>query len=190
MNESIKHRMDNRSVEVGRHNIMDFTERESCWGEAYRLHLIEDGWECSIIEWGVDNSGELIEGKLNNFNVDKKFILDKDGQHIEMLVEIKTAPENLKSFFTFKVSSLKQCVKQFANILLPRLQEFYIFDPSKISKMLCFDHKIYPGFSPNDLAVRIPMVEINKLSQPFYWNTNAKKFINSNKELLTREKKR
>lgn len=188
---SLDKRRDIRTVEVFADNVEDFTEREMLWGIALRYDFTERGNNCSIEECGVDNSGKLIDGRLPNYNVDKifKFL---DGT--EEQIEIKTIPEYVKNFFTFKAHSLRNCFQKKAMIVVPRSQSYYTI-PKETCELLYknYPHKVYPKFA-SDPAVRIYSSEIEKfiferkiIKQN--WTEKAKSFIKKHYSALFREKK-
>jgi len=193
MNNSLCFRKDNRSEEVFASNIYDYTQRESIYGECLRIEF-ENRMKVKVIlsENGIDNLGNLIENNLNNHNVDKKYIIGNE----EELVEIKTAPEFLDSFYSFKVFSINQAYKQNAKIALTKCKEYFIFGKGSMEWMLeNLPHKIYSGFSPNDIAVRIYKDQLNylinkKLVIHKYWCEDSMKNIEKYKFLLTREKQK
>jgi hypothetical protein len=192
MSSSLNRRKDQRSEEVFGHNIKDYTEREHVWSIALRTDFNERGLTCEVHDHGVDGTGELITDKLANYNADKKYAFE-GGK--EMLIEVKTAPEWLTKFFTFKVFCLKECVAEDAWVCVPRMASYYLFEKPALQKMLKFKHAIYRGFSPNDLAVRIPMEKINKMvddkiAHHHSWMPKAKKHVEKNRVTLTREKKK
>ena len=187
--KSLDKRRDMRSIDVFAKNIKDFTQREFCWGVAFKTYLQENGFNCEILENGVDNSGSLIINELENNNPDKIFIF----QDKKILVEIKTIPEHINNFFTFKVSSLISCLEHNAIILIPKKNEFFIILTQTINKLLEYPHKIYDRFSPNDLAIRIYKKDIeeminNKLIIKSKWGNLSGKFIENNYNILFREK--
>lgn len=190
MTKSLDHRRDVRDVETFAHNIKDYTEREHIWSIALRIYFGETGNPCNVEDYGVDGSGELIETKLSNYNADKLFkFVDKTLQ-----IEIKTVPEWLTKFFTFKTFCLKECVKQKAFIVVPRMDHFYWFSTESIEKILKYPSKIYHGFSSTDLAVRIFMDSVeglikDKLVFRNKWKPKSKEYILKNKEVLLRDKK-
>ena len=190
--KSLDFRRDNRSLDVFRHNIKDFTQREHYWGLALRIDFCERGKICKIQEHGVDNDGKLILNRLPNYNVDKIF---KFNNGKEVHIEIKTIPEYVKSFFTFKISSLKSCVDEKAYILVPRENSYYLISHETIIYILNkFPKKIYDKFSKNDLAVRlysehISEFVIDKKIIMKNWKDKAKQFIYNNYDILFKEKK-
>lgn len=190
MSLSLDYRKDERTEEIFGHNIRDYTEREHHWSVALHLDFQRRGLICKLSDNGVDGSGKLIKNKLENYNADKKYSLPS-GKNI--LIEIKTAPEWLNSFFTFKVFCLRECVNENAWVCVPRIKCYYLFKPKCLTKMLQYDHAIYKGFSPNDKAVRIPMRDIeemvkNKMALYREWMPKPQFYINDNINILTREK--
>ena len=190
---SLDHRRDERTVEVFANNIEDYTEREHYWSLALRIDFEERGTICEVEDYGVDGSGRLIRETLPNHNADKKFVL-ANGR--EWLIEIKTAPESLTKFFTFKVHCLQQYIKQGAWVSVPRLNEYYLFSPTALQHFLDnFEHRIYHGFSPNDIAVRVQMDFTDRMVDEQHgirrpWEPRAQMYVNKNAKLLTRERKR
>ena len=162
---SFEYRKDFRTKEIFEENLIDFTEREYYWGIILRLDFTERGHPCSLIEHGVDNTGKLIEGRLPNYNVDKIFSF-LNGK--KKPVEIKSIPENINNFMTFKVSSLEVCCEEDAWLIVPRSKAYYLYN-SKTCRYLLenYPHKIYwnyetqKGFSPKP-AVRIFKNDIQK----------------------------
>jgi len=129
---SLEYRMDSRTQTAFQTDIQQFTEKEFYWGIALRYDFCERGMPCSVEEHGVDNSGQLIQGRLPNHNVDKKYHFDDDTL---AYIEIKTIPE-WSPWFTFKVSSLESCLEQFAQIVVPRLTHYHMFDDIGITHLL------------------------------------------------------
>lgn len=187
---SVDKRRDDRTIAVFSNNIEDYSRREMLWGLVLRKDFCERGQECDIEEHGVDNAGKLITTRLPNYNVDKIFVFQKGGRaHIE----IKTCPDGLDKFFTFKVTSLMQCVNESAYILVPQSQAYYLVKPETSEYLLTFEHKIYPRFSPNDPAVRIYKNEIIDLVDfggivKKKWMPEASRLIAANCKELFREK--
>jgi hypothetical protein len=188
---SLDYRKDGRTVEEFQKDIEDFTEREMYWGFILRCDLTEKGRPCLIEDFGVDNSGNLIEGRLPNYNADKLFKF-LDGT--EQPIEIKTIPETTKDFFTFKAFSLKSCIKQKAFILVPRSWTYYLISP-KGCENICqnYPSKIYPRFSENDPAIRIYLNDIQELIQQrmiskHTWTEKAKNLIKINSSILFRKR--
>lgn len=191
--KSLDFRRDIRSTDTFKKNINDYTERETVYGEALKLE-IEIRGKCLVTteDHGVDNSGGLITGNLYNHNLDKRFCIDGKCKYIE----IKTAPEYLEKFYTFKVFSIKEALKQEGVIALVKFNYYYIFGKNALAWMLKnLEHKIYRGFSPNDISLRINTVHLNEFVEQKWvvyrkWTTEVKSFLDSNKDVLLREKEK
>lgn len=188
---SIDYRKDIRTTEEFNEDIKDYTEREMYWGIILRHDFIERGKTCLIEESGVDNTGNLIIGKLPNYNADKIF---KFSDGTKQYIEIKTIPENTKDFFTFKSFSLKSCVQQNAYILVPRSWVYYLLSPRACDYIYRnYPSKIYRGFEKP--AKRIFTNEIQKLIDQKLilekvWTEKAKSLIKANYHILFRRRKR
>lgn len=196
---SLNHRRDVRTVEEFSDAIKLGVLKEKIWSKIFKIQLetVKKGW--SIKETGVDNTGKLIKYNLKNNNVDKLFTFWSEYKTILLPMEIKTIPENLTAFMTFKASSLMACEKHNACILVPKRYEYYI-----LSKKMCiylynnYTHRIYwdfdknKGFSPNDKAVRIFKRDIDKfiekkLIKHKKWGKNSRKEIEKNWEILSKK---
>lgn len=189
---SLDFRRDNRSVEVFADNIRDFNERENIWAEAYRLHLTGHGHNTNCKAHGVDMSGKLIKGKLRNHNED--FIFNVDG--IDIKVEIKTIPEHNSDYMTFKTHALYKCIENDSRILVPKLNEHWVFGPKACKAIIenC-PAQIYERFSPNNLANRmysdfIDQLIDNGICKHNTWHNDASDFILKHRGTLTRGKTR
>lgn len=204
---SLNYRRDIRSVEVFEKNIKEETEKEGIWAVALHHDFCEKKPDnpCIIEERGVDNSGKLIEGVLSKHSVDKTFKFKKGNS---LNIEIKTIPEYLEKFMTIKASALKICVKEKGWLVIPKRNIYFIF-PTKTCDYLYknYKHQIYwdfkrkRGFSPNDPAVRIFQQDIEKFLKqdpkkgcsPIIkknWGRVAKKYIEENWQILSRERAR
>ena len=164
--------------------------------------------------WTIESYGDfelLVDWRIKDspyINRAGKIILPdgtykKDDYGKEMLIEVKTAPEGLEDFFTFKVFCLKKCVEQNALICVPQMRGYHLFEVPALELLLdkkLFVHKIYRGFSPNDPAVRIWAEEDGRmdmqemLAQKLVWfkrwSPEATQFNQQHKEILTRERQR
>lgn len=190
--DSLDYRRDIREVEVFIDNISDFTEREMYWGGILRHDFIARNKPCDVEEYGVDNNGVFIPGKLPNANVDKLFNFQSGKQ---LLVEIKTIPEGAKNYFTFKKNAIQACVSQKAVIVVPRSFAYYYFKESACVLLNKMPTKIYPKFAPDKLAVRISTERIKELinTREVYevkWTDQAKFLIKKNYDILFRDKKK
>ena len=174
--------MDNRSAEEFAATLSKAEKEEQIISEAFSIHLSEiSGKSCNSNKIGVE--GGVIEGNLPHNEVDR--IFEINGKSIK--VEIKTSPHYLKRFFTFKVSSLKNCIKRKAIILLfPKAdhENFYIIWPNEIQKMLDNKpHEIFRKFSPNDVAVRIYQDEFIKYLKKVKWKKKASNYLEALPEI-------
>jgi hypothetical protein len=131
---SFEERRDHRTTEEMAEDIDQYTEKEFYFGIAYRYDLCQRGFPCKIEEHGVDNTGVLIPGRLPNHNVDKIYHF-RNGMN-SLLIEIKTIPKYCKNKMTFKVSALRQCLKQEGYILVPKANRYYLFGSRSFKRML------------------------------------------------------
>jgi hypothetical protein len=150
---SLDKRRDNRSKAEFKKDMINAAQKEAKWMEILCGQLKRNKREFTLRDTGVDNTGKLIDGVLPKNTPD--FYLENNnggGQYIE----VKTAPEFCDGkFYTFKVSSLKMCIAHNSWIFLPRRPFFYLIQCGGMEKLLEYSPKIYPGFSPNDPAIRI-----------------------------------
>lgn len=188
---SLDFRRDNRSTSTFKQNIDDYTERETVYGEALKLEIASRGkCQVTVDDHGVDNSGELITESLANHNLDKKYYIDGKLKYIE----IKTAPEYLESFYTFKVFSIKEAIRQNGIVALVKFNYYYLFGKEALSWMLSnLEHRIYKGFSPNDIAVRVKNFHIDEFVKQKWvihrnWRCQARSFLDTKRDILLREK--
>lgn len=130
---SLAHRMDDRTIAEFAEDIRQYTNVERHLGNALRIDFNERGMKCFQHEYGVDNSGEVIEGNLDNFNPDKIFFFE-DGTSEK--IEIKSLPEYCWKHFTFKVSALKGCLYHNAKILVARREDYFLLLPKSFKWML------------------------------------------------------
>jgi hypothetical protein len=136
----------------------------------------------------VDNSGRLIEGRLPNHNVDKKYVF-LNGME-PMHIEIKTIPEEYLNFYTFKVSAIKGCFRQNAKILVPT-REFHVLMGKKSFFWLldnCEQRTDYKGWGVK-LCVRVSAWQMRRLADDGIvtenkWTPPAREFIDSVGETL------
>lgn len=188
---SLNFRKDNRSVNVFKDNINDYTEREHIYGEALKLEIIKRGkCEVTVDDHGVDNSGGLIEGNLENYNPDKKFSINGKMKY----VEIKTAPEYLENFYTFKVFSIQETLKNNGILALVQFKHYFLFGEKSMTWMLSnLEHKIYRGFSPNDIAIRVNTFHLDEFIKQKWilhrnWSKDTRIFLDNHQDILLREK--
>jgi hypothetical protein len=184
---SYKFRKDSRTDKQFADDLKKYHKKEAVYSEAYRLHLEADPYlsvEC--IENGVDPTGEVIHG-----NIDDEYdyiynITDNAAEEdFQRKIEIKTAPEYLDKFFSFKVSSLKRCVKYGADLIVCKINSFWHMPLDHITPILeVFPHKIYYGFSPNDKAVRLLKEDVENYLIKSDWHEDARYYIKSNVNIL------
>jgi hypothetical protein len=179
--------MDNRDKKTFAKDIKLYTKKEKVWSQIYKIELESLGHLVKLKDWGVDNSGNIIEKNLANHNADYLYIIDGE----ELPIEIKCIPEK-SPFYTLKVNLLKSYIKQNASILIPRLYVYYIVHPKAMQIFLDTNHhNIYKTFSPNDLCIRFYDSQMQKyvkegLVLKGMWGGLAKEEIQKNKKLLFR----
>ena len=189
---SLEYRMDVRTLDEFETDIKQFTLKEFYWGIALRYDFCERGMTCQVEEHGVDNTGKLIPGRLPNYKVDKKYHFAADVP--PAYIEIKTIPE-WSPWFTFKVSALRGCIEQDAQIVVPMNQHYYMFDYVGMEHLL--DN--FPvrndiaafGYKPC-IRVRSTIVEqmINdNLMAKTAWQLQAKTYIEKMRSTLFAERK-
>ena len=188
---SLNFRKDIRSTETFKQNIADYTEREMIYGEALKIEIASRGkCQVTVEDYGVDNSGELLTQSLSNHNLDKKYFINGELKYIE----IKTAPEYLENFYTFKIFSIKEVLKQNGIIALVKFNYYYLFGKNALSWMLSnLEHKIYRAFSPNDISIRVNKFHLEELIKQKWvihknWHCQSKLFLDKNKNILLRDK--
>lgn len=103
-------RKDYRSDDQFKKEIKERTLKEKFLVDIFVKECEHRGWSASYKDNGVDNTGEI----LDKATADADYLITINGK--EELYEIKNSPVAHKC--TFKVSNLKQYIKQKANILL------------------------------------------------------------------------
>ena len=179
---SYNHRKDSRTDEEFASDIKRAHIKEGIYGEAYRIQLeFETGESVTYVPYGCDPTGDVIKGRVNDV-ADALYIINTE----EKLVEIKTCPESLYKFFTFKVSALKKCLKHGVDLIVCKKNEFWVCSSSAyIKEMIEFlEHKIYYGFSPNDMSVRLTKDQIDYYFNHSEWSTPVAEYISENKNKL------
>ena len=174
---SLNFRKDNRTSEKFAADLKRYAKEEAIIAEAIRLHLEEiNNSKCSIIDIGIDSSGNIIDGLLKHHNVDREYVINQNT----IKVEIKTAPHD--EFLTFKVSSLKTAIKQNAYIVIvvkSQKKGFFLLTKAKMESIIKREPKIYSAFSPNDMAIRVYKNEFNLFLQYKQWFPKALEYIQS-----------
>ena len=180
---SLHHRKDNRTTAQFKKDIAAHTKKEKVAAEAIRLDMEHRlGVPVNYTDFGVDNSGELITGKVHA-NPDYLF---KVGASEATPIEIKVHSERW-DFLTFKTSNLLNYRKHNGSIAVARENYYYIFSPKAIDYILgTVEAKIYHGFSPNDPAHRVhedtllELIGFGFLEQ-FFWKKDAKEHLDNGK---------
>jgi len=129
-----RRRMDHRTEEDFRTDMFQFTGKERRWGEILQEEFRARGNRCTVNESGVDNTGEVIRGKLANCNPDKQYLFP--GRDEKRYVEIKTIPEGHNKFHTFKVSALLGCLEYGALIIVPKMDHYFMYGAKAMELML------------------------------------------------------
>jgi len=179
---SYSHRKDSRTDKQFASDIKKAHIKEGIYGEAYRLQLeFETGQDVIYTPYGCDPTGDVIHGHINDI-ADALYSIGEE----EKLVEIKTCPESLYKFFTFKVSALRKCLKHNADLIVCKTGEFWVCsNPDYIKEMVDFlEHKIYYAFSPNDISVRLTKDLIDYYFNYFEWTDSASQYISENRHKL------
>ena len=189
---SYRHRRDLRSDEVFEDNMKQTTRQERFWAmQVLMAEFRARGKVVEVFDYGVDNTGEIIESKLENTNADYLFIID--GK--EYRIEIKTIKEWCQCY-TFKFELMKKYVEQKAVMLVPRRYVYYTISVAAIQEMLSnFRPRIWRGFSPNDRAIRIGQSDMDDyvsrgLVKKRAWSPEAREIIEKNYEMLFEEKRK
>lgn len=180
---SLHHRKDNRTTAQFKKDIAAHTKKEKVAAEAIRLDMqLRFGVSVEYTDFGVDNSGELITGKVHA-NPDYLF---KVGAEDARAIEIKVHSERW-DFLTFKTSNLLNYRKHNGSIAVARENYYYVFSPKAIDYILgTVEAKIYHGFSPNDPAHRVHQDTIDELTslgllEQFDWKPMAKEHLDKGK---------
>ena len=129
----LKARVDDRTVEEMATDLDQYTTKEFYWGMVLRYELIARGFLCSVEEHGVDNTGRLIEGRLPNDNVDKKFNFMNGSP--SLLVEIKGVPWWCNDFHTLKKYTVESCLRQNALFFAPQTFRYFMYGREALLKI-------------------------------------------------------
>ena len=205
---SYSFRKDNRSDEQFKNDIKKGHEKEQVWAKVMATDLSSRmGYPVTYVDAGIDNSGEVIFESSKKFSDPDFCFKFKD---FERNKEIKTAPEYLRKYYTFKASAIKKAVQNDADVVLCRMEYYDTFDKAACEWMIKnLKQAVYKNFSPNDPAFRISQVftdrefykatpyydpDLQILSveelisqgvvQRNYWTFEALSIIEANKELL------
>ena len=199
MSVSLAYRMDDRTKDVFAANIEQDTEKQRVWMPIIQVEFAARNMPIDYVDSGVDNSGALIEGALPNHDLDYviTFILSQKSCPLD----IKTIDEKYQGFFTFKIFDLKKSIERNGVFMIPRKDCYYIFSMKAQEIMLNrLEHKIYPGFSTEKEAVRIPQWKQEPgrtsyeelisegLVRREAWSSEANKLIEENAVILFAER--
>lgn len=186
---SLEYRMDGRTDEVGALNIADFTHREGIWAEVWAVDLRSRGHRVTYCNWGVDNSGKLIRGKLENCNEDFLFTIDET----EKFWEIKTVPY-ASPYYHFKPGLLRKYAENGAFVLVPKYDEYYVFGKRAIDDMLKrFKALPWRGIFGGKPAIRLWQWHVDEyvekgLWKRGVWTPQARAYMEQNSKQLFSEK--
>ena len=181
------YRMDHRTEAEFKTDMFQFTHKEKLYGEIFALELSSLGHSCTVTDHGVDNTGEMIRGKLANCNPDKMYSFPGGSR---MYVEIKTVPEKHSRFHTFKLSAVKGCYNYGALILVPKVGHYFIYGSKSMERMMerC---EVIHNFAPfgNKPCLQPSMSFIKQMISDGIvmhrvWTDEAKKLIESVKHTL------
>lgn len=167
---SLKHRKDKRTIEEFSKDLKKYHRIESTWAEIQRHDWVNKGIyeRVDIVPFGSDDDGKVWEkGKSGRISKPDYIFRCYNNGSVERIhiIEMKAHPSVAKyPFFTYKVSSFKNCIKYNGTIITPLKNCKLVYSP-KAQKIILerFKQKIYYGFSPNDEAVRITNEELEKL---------------------------
>jgi hypothetical protein len=171
---STEYRMDGRPPEVAAHNIYDHTARERVVSQIMTVEFRELGRKCSVADKGVDNTGKLIKGNLKNNNLDYEYTFE-DGK--KDLYEIKNAPPNADTYYTFKESALRAAVQYEGKILIYAKDHYLVLKTEACAFLLHnFEARIYENFARYHPAVRVFSKNYGKVKRmsekelgPVFW---------------------
>jgi hypothetical protein len=154
-----EHRKDDRTDEEFDKAITTTTSRECKWSEVMVEHYsykTKQVVECK--PHGVDMTGKVFkDNKPREYDKqDFKFVFPLFGR--EEIKEVVTAPEKLRHYLTIKTFKVKKAAEDDSEIVVCRLNEFYVLDGDTCRWMLDnLVSQIYRNFSPNDKALRIAL---------------------------------
>lgn len=180
--------MDRRDKDQFKQDLLKYHKIEEIWSQIIVFDLNKKGIFSNVIPYGSDSKGEILPNKKVTSLPDYVYIFD--GNKEDILVEMK-AHRKIEEcdFCTYKVSSIKSCIKNNAYIYTPHKNGCYIFNPKTLSKMLdTLEHKKYYGFG-NKLAIRITKDMLNSwvdlgIMKNISWHEKTKELIKSQNDRL------
>lgn len=154
---------------------------------AYRIQLERRyGAPFTVINRGVGNDGEIIDGPLPHNNADFGYI----GLGMQINVEVKTSPDYQTYFNDFKETSLKSCIDDNAVILyyaMSHPEHYRTIHPRMMLRILkVFEPKCYP----NGLAPGKPCSRLRPSNEPLYlgeyhrWHPEAQAVLDHYRDYL------
>ena len=193
----LTHAKDDRSEAEFETCMFKSDRKEEIWADIICNEMIfKSGKKITYENYGCGHDGKVImKAEDVNSKPDKKFFID--GQ--ELLIEIKAYDKsngNPREMVTIKLHSLKSCIKYNACIIVPSLHSWALFPPASLEYIIEKGKpKIYNGFSPNDLAIRLYAMEISimladKIMKIYDWEDwESKNKIEKNwKKLFIKDK--
>ena len=193
----LTHARDDRSILQFSDYMPKADQREEIWANIICNEInLKTGKEVTYENYGCGHDGKIItKAKDVNAKPDKKFIVD--GK--EYLIEIKSYDRSSgdpREMITMKVHSIEECIKYNAFIVIPALDVWSIFPLVSLKYVLGYaEPRIYKGFSPNDLSIRLSAMEISlmlssDMIKMYNWSLESKNKIQKNwDKLFIKEKK-
>lgn len=136
---SLSSRMDVRTTGQFAVDVSQFTTIEQYWGVALLYDFRARTGSCDVIDYGVDNTGQVIYGNLKNCNADKKYVFPDDSSiRIEICSHSRVEYTPDLAFATFKVDKLERLAarRHVDAIVMPILDSYYMFDDIGAAYML------------------------------------------------------
>lgn len=137
--DSFTYRQDVRTVEETAADLLRTTTAEQHWGVALEYEFCARLGQCTVEEYGVDNTGKLIMGKLPNRNADKKYVFTEgDSLRVEICGHRLATYHTTLSKATFKVDKIERLLEQDCVdvIVMPILDVYYVIGVDAAKHML------------------------------------------------------
>lgn len=192
-------RRDIRSKSVAAAEIKDYTKREVILQPIICADLSDRGFSCRVLDNGVDNTGEWIEGNLKNNNPDVRIFFDSLG--IEEPMDIVSGGDELYKHglnsshtCTFKQQKFNSCLQHRASLLVYRYADYYVFSLDAMAKWATkFPAKQYKGFGNKMCHVGnwdyADQLVSEKLAVRNEWSPSAKRLITQYQDALFKPRK-
>jgi hypothetical protein len=193
-------RRDIRAKPVAAAEIKDYTTRESILQPIICADLFDRGFSCRVVDNGVDNTGEWIEGDLKNNNPDVKIFFDSLGQ--EEPIDIVSGGDELHDHglkqsrtCTFKQNKFDMCVQHRASLLVYRHADYYVFSRDAMDKWATkFPAKPHKGFGNKMCHIGdwdyADQLVAEKLAVRNEWSPSAKNLIAQYQDALFKPRKK